>query len=125
LALFTSFTILAKHYLPVIAALCGKESLLSIIAKVTFSNIPRPPYPYRYFGKGNWVRMHSEDFTNVACVFGFLDDKEYFDGDTTEVVLGFYDDEPNLKHIEIGYKFSMFILDLEIATGEIVLKHEQ
>lgn len=93
---------------------------MSILAKIIFQKIPRPPHGYRYFGKGNWVRVCSEHFSNVACVFGFLDEKEYYDEEVAEVELGVHEGEPSVSYLTPGYEFSMFILDVEIAKGVIV-----
>jgi len=97
---------------------------VAVIAKITFLKIPRPPHGYRYLGKGNWVRMYGEGISNVACMFGFKDDKEYYDGDTTEVELDFYDGEPSVNLLVPEYTFSFYILDLEIAKGVILHKSE-
>jgi hypothetical protein len=97
---------------------------VAVIAKITFLKIPRPPHGYRYLDKGNWVRMYGEGISNVACMFGFLDDKEYYDGDTTEVELDFYDGEPSVDLLVPEYTFSFYILDLEIAKGVILHKSE-
>ncbi|WP_144391795.1 hypothetical protein [Pleionea sediminis] len=93
---------------------------MSILAKITFQKIPRPPYGYRYYGKVNWVRVYSEHFENVACVFSFFDEREYYDEEVAEVELRFHEDEPSIYYLTSGYEFSMFILDVEIAKGVIV-----
>ena len=97
---------------------------MTIIAKITFLKIPRPPHGYRYLGKSNWVRMYSEHISNVACMFGFLDENEYYDGDTIEVELNFYEGESSVDLLVPEYEFSFFILDLEIAKGVIVHNSE-
>ncbi|WP_124916993.1 hypothetical protein [Alteromonas flava] len=92
---------------------------MNIIAKITFLKIPRPPHGYRYFGKQVWMRMDTTDFKDLACYLSFLDDKEYYDGDTTEVFLGFYEGETKSSFTE-GLEFSLRILDLQVAKGVIV-----
>ena len=63
--------------------------------------------------------METKDFKDLACYLSFLDDKEYYDGDTTEVFLGFYEEETKSLFNE-GLAFSLRILDLKVAKGIIV-----
>jgi|GEM_PF-6417067 len=64
--------------------------------------------------------MDTNEFKDLACYLSFLDDKEYFDGDTTEVLLGFYEGEPNSSCFTNGVEFSLRILDLQVAIGVVV-----
>ncbi len=93
---------------------------MSITAKVIFNRIPRPQYNYRYFGKSNWARLYNEHSANIACCFNFIDSKEYFDGESAEVELEFFEDEQAAKFLTLGSAFTLNILDLEIAQGVIV-----
>jgi len=95
---------------------------VALIAKITFLKIPRPPHGYRYLGKNNWVRIYGEGVSNVACMFNFMDDKEYYDEDTTEVELVFFEGEPAVRKLVPEYTFSFYILNLEIAKGVILHK---
>lgn len=98
----TSFRILACMYLPLLGALCGKGNKLTITAKITFLTIPRPPYGYRYFGHNCWMRMDSAKFTDLACALSFEEGNEFFDGDTADVELVFYNGEPLVESFEEG-----------------------
>ncbi|WP_146216810.1 hypothetical protein [Glaciecola sp. KUL10] len=93
---------------------------MDIKARISFLKIPRPPYGYRYFGKSCWMRMDSEKFSDLACCVGFADGQEYYDGDSAESTLSFYKDEPLIHEINTGMNFSLRILDLQVATGQIL-----
>ena len=97
--------------------LFGKGNKLTITAKITFLTIPRPPYGYRYFGSNCWMRMDSSKFTDLACALSFEKGKEFFDGDTANVELVFYNGESLIESFEEGMQFDLRVLDLKVAEG--------
>ena len=93
---------------------------MSVEVEVNFSTIERPPHNYRYFGKGCWVRIETNTFSNVACLIEFPDDKEYFDGDTVIVNLEFYPDEPHIAQLKSGIEFNLSIVGVNVASGKVL-----
>ncbi|QSX30113.1 hypothetical protein JYB88_00025 [Shewanella cyperi] len=70
---------------------------MEVSAKIDFLKISRPPYTFRYFGKGCWMRMDSNLFNDLPCVLGFEEGKEFYDEDSTEVIIGLNPEDERTK----------------------------
>ncbi len=63
--------------------------------------------------------MDSAKFTDLACALSFDEGKEFFDGDTADVELVFYNGEPLVESFEEGMQFDLRVLDLKVAEGTL------
>ncbi len=95
---------------------------MEVLAEITFLNIPRPKYAYRYFGKGFWVRMDSEMFDDLPCALAFEQGKEYYDGDTATVIIGIDQEDDRSKAILDHMEFRLRVVNVVVAKGKVIIE---
>lgn len=63
--------------------------------------------------------MDSAKFNDLACALSFEEGKEFYDGETADVELVFYNGEPLVESFEEGMQFDLRVLDLKVAAGTV------